>query len=375
MPSRIYLLLTTAYLFVLAGCSSVSDPENAIYSLTAEEAVTAEQAERIGDALSLYPPDTQFAIALIEDSTARYYGAIRVADTLKNTRNSDAVFEIGSISKVFTSSLLAHASVDGTVDPDESVRHYLDFAMKDSVDFTFTQLSNHTSGLPRLQPGFLWNMLLNSDNPYAYFGDEDLVTYLTEDVELDSKPGEEHVYSNLGAGLLGYTLEQAGGATYGELLNRHIFDPLGMTRSTTFQADIKEYLVPGLDKRGRETSNWDLNALAGAGAIYSTVRDLSRFALANFDPTNEVYSLQRQTTFSNEEGTEVAMGWFISTRNSGERWYWHNGGTGGYRTSMVLDPENHRSVIVLSNISAGHSEAAEIDRLGFDLMGSLSERD
>jgi len=105
------------------------------------------------------------------------------------------------------------------------------------------------------------------------------------------------------------------------------------------------------------------------------VLDLSRFALANFNPSNEAYALQRQTTYNNEDGIEVAMGWFISTRTSGERWFWHNGGTGGYRSIMILDPENRQSVIVLSNISAGHSEAAEIDRLGFDLMGSLSGTD
>nr|WP_278336124.1 serine hydrolase domain-containing protein [Rhodohalobacter mucosus] len=312
----------------------------------------------------------------MDDSTARYYGAIRTADTLKNMSNSESVFEIGSISKVFTSTLLAHASVEGGINPDEPIRNYLETEMKDSAEFTFMQLSNHTSGLPRLPPGFIWNMLLNTSNPYAYFGEEDLITYLREDVELEYEPGEEHAYSNLGAGLLGYALEQAEGASYEELLNRHIFRPLGMTRSTTVQEGIQQYLVPGLDKRGRETSNWDLNVLQGAGAIYSTAHDLSRFALANFDPSNEVYALERQTTFSNEEeNLEIAMGWIISTRSSGDRWYWHNGGTGGYRTIMVISPENNRGVIVLSNISAGHSEAAEIDRLGFDLMGSLSDTD
>ena len=368
---RFHLLFATCCFFVLTGCSSVSEPEKAVFSLSPGESVTAEQAERIGNTLSLYPNNTQFAIALIEDSSATFYGAYRDADTLKVTRNTDAVFEIGSISKVFTSTLLAHSTVDGTVEPDSSIRPYLDVSMKDSVDVTYTQLSNHTSGLPRLPPGFLWNMIWNGNNPYAYFGDEEMRAFLREEIELESNPGEEHLYSNLGSGLLGYALEQAEGESYEELLQSRIFNPLEMTRSTAVRENIEEHLVAGLNKRGNETSNWDLNALAGAGAIYSTVRDLSRFALANFDPSNEVYELQRQPTLNIEEGREVAKGWFISTRSSGDRWYWHNGGTGGYRTIMILDPNHNRGVIVLSNISAGHSEAAEIDRLGFDLMGTL----
>jgi CubicO group peptidase (beta-lactamase class C family) len=367
------LVFISALLF--QACSSVSEPEKAVYSLEPSEIISNEQIDRIGNAIALFPNETQLSIAFVIDSTAYFYGAVREQDTLKTIQNSRDVFEIGSISKVFTSTLLAHLIDQGTLNANDQVRPYLGFAMRDSVDFTFKQLANHTSGLPRVPSGFIWSALLNRDNPYRDYDEEKLRTYLTEDVELNSSPGEEHAYSNLGAGLLGYALEQVEGSTYQELLDSLIFEPYNMNRSSADREDVQEYLVPGLDKRGTVTSNWDLNVLKGAGEIYSSAYDLSRFAIANFDPSNEVLALQRQSTFSDGENTEVAMGWFIRTQQNGDHWYWHNGGTGGYRSFMVMDPQTNKSVIVLSNISAGHSESREIDRLSFDLMRFLTEAD
>lgn len=131
---------------------------------------------------------------------------------------------------------------------------------------------------------------------------------------------------------------------------------------------IEEYLVTGLTKRGGSAKNWDLADLAGAGGILSTAEDLSLFIQANFNPDDPVLSLQRESTFQVNDNMEVAMGWFILNRDSGERWYWHNGGTGGYRSSIVMNPEQKIGVVVLSNISAGHSKADKIDRLSFNLM-------
>jgi|AntRauTorckE6833_2_1112554.scaffolds.fasta_scaffold26318_2 CubicO group peptidase (beta-lactamase class C family) len=126
-----------------------------------------------------------------------------------------------------------------------------------------------------------------------------------------------------------------------------------------------------LSKRGKPTSYWDFGALDGAGAILSTAEDLTRFTRANFNQGNELLNLQRQKTFTIDENKDMALAWFILKRESGHRWHWHNGGTGGFRSSMVLDIEDRKSVIVLSNISAGHSHAASIDRLSFALLESL----
>jgi len=206
------------------------------------------------------------------------------------------------------------------------------------------------------------------NNPYKNFDAEELRTYLKEDLIMPRDSGETHRYSNLGAGLLGFFLEEIEQRSYEELLQQKIFEPMGMRRSTTDLKKIEDYLITGLTKRGGNAQNWDMADLAGAGGILSTSEDLSRFIQANFNSDASVLSLQRESTFQVNDNMEVAMGWFILRRENGARWYWHNGGTGGYRSSVVMDPDQKTGVVVLSNISAGHSEAGKIDRLSFDLM-------
>ena len=367
---KIIKLFSLSILFLLLhiSCSSVSEPEKAVNELQITDELTQIEIDSIASALSLFPDGTQFSIAFISDSGVSFFGAHRNDDDLKNIDNHDRVFEIGSISKVFTSTLLAHAIYDSVISADQTVRSALDIEMAGNPDFTFLQLSNHTSGLPRLPGGYTFNFLLNMSNPYKIFDEEELKAYLKSDLILSRDPGETHSYSNLGAGLLGLFLSELENSSYENLLQSKIFEPMGMIRSTTDRRMVEGQLVMGLTKRGGSAENWDLAALAGAGGILSTSEDLSRFIQANFDPDDPVLSLQREATFQVNDNMDVAMGWFILERDSGAHWYWHNGGTGGYRSSIVMDPEQKTGVVVLSNITAGHSEAGKIDGLSFDLM-------
>lgn len=360
--------LPVLFLLLFVSCSSISEPEKAVNELQVTNELTQAEIDSIASVLSLYPNGTQFSIAFISDSVVSFYGAHRNNDDLENIDNHDRVFEIGSISKVFTSTLLAHAIHDSVISAEQTVRNTLDIEMAGNPDFTFLQLSNHTSGLPRLPGGYTLNFLWNMNNPYKIFDAEELRTYLKDDLIVPRGPGESHRYSNLGAGLLGFFLGEIEQKSFEELLQEKIFEPRGMSRSTTDREMIEDYLVTGLTKRGGSAKNWDLADLAGAGGILSTAEDLSRFIQANFNPDDRVLSLQRESTFQVNDNMEIAMGWFILNRDSGEQWYWHNGGTGGYRSSVVMNPEQKIGVVVLSNISAGHSEADKIDRLSFDLM-------
>lgn len=354
--------------FCVVSCESVSDPESAINELETTSYYTSEETDLIFDALSFYPNDTQLSLAIIDSSGTHYYGAKRSSDSLITIENNKSIFEIGSITKVFTSSLLAHQVVESDLDPDTTVRSFLNFELKDSVDFTFKQLANHTSGLPRVPGGFIWNAIFNADNPYKNFDKEKLKTYLSEEVELEYTPGTDHAYSNLGTGFLGFVLEQYTGKTYESLLVDEIFEPLVMLNSTTERQNISNTLVKGVNRKGGEATNWDLSSLVAAGGIYSSTEDMVKYAKAQLDTTNEVYNYQKEPTYRISDDQQVALGWFVITREDNSKIYWHNGGTGGYRSSMALNPGNGTAVIVLSNISAGHSKASLIDRLSFDLL-------
>lgn len=330
-----------------------------------------EQQALIYEYLKGFPDRTQASLAVIENGTVRFYGVIREADTLLAHANQDRVFEIGSLSKVFTATLLAGFIIQETIDPDDRINDFLAFTLKDHTEITFRQLANHTSGLPRMPDNFALSAMMNPGNPYQNYDEEKLEKYLTESLRLSFEPGEKSEYSNLGAGLLAYALERYSGKTYGELLESLVFSRYGMTRSTTRREVFKDNLVTGLSAAGEETPNWDFSALIGAGGILSTAEDLSKFALAHFEDSNGELALTRTKTFSDSAGPDMGLGWYIIQTESGDTWYWHNGGTGGYRSSMALDVHSKNGIIILSNVSAYHRDSQKIDTLCFALMNIL----
>lgn len=332
------------------------------------------QLDTITRYAAAFPNGAQLAIALIRDDQVYFLGMIREKDTLGNVVNHQSVFEIGSVTKVFTSSLLAQCSREGIVGIDTPVQAYFDFplkmAEKDGAPVTLKTLANHTSGLPRMSPGLLQLAFTDFKNPYKTYRAADLENDLQAAVTLNSKPGEKYLYSNFGAGLLGHILAKQSGKTYAALLQERIFAPLQMTRSCADRADLKSTLVPGLGPAGDTVSNWDFDAVKGAGAILSTAEDLSKFVAANFgdDPALQ---LQREKTFTVSEKMDVALGWHILKPANAGPWYWHNGGTGGYTSNVAMNTAKKTGVIVLSNVSAFHPKMSDLEQICFKLMRSL----
>jgi CubicO group peptidase (beta-lactamase class C family) len=282
----------------------------------------------------------------------------------------DSIFRIGSISKVFTSTLLADAAAKTEVALDEPIH----MPLKDDLKITYKQLSNHTSGMPRLPKNLFYLSSFRSDNPYKEYDEKLLEDYLANELVLDQAPGELSSYSNLGAGLLGHLLSIKTGSSYEELLQNRIFSKYEMTLSSSEKDNIEGNLVLGLDKQGEVTSNWDLASLKGAGGIFSTVGDLAKFANAHLYDDDEVLALSRKRTFTLNENMDIALGWHIINTQSGEKWHWHNGGTGGYSSSMAMDIENKKAVILLSNVSAFSKLQKNIDPLCFELMNDLKKQ-
>ena len=336
-------------------------------------AQTEAQKKLISETLKFYPDHTQVAFALIENGKTGYYGVQRENDSLIMVENSSSVFEIGSITKVFTSTLLADFVIDGKVKLDDPINGYIRIPLKDSIRFTFKQLANHTSGLPRMPADFAKTAMLTPDNPFKNYDNKKLEEYLSTSLKLENEPGKVCQYSNLGAGLLGYVLCEISGEDYQTLLKKMIFSKHGMTSSTTRRDEVGPRLVKGLDGKGKETSNWDLAALVGAGGILSTVEDLSRFALAQFDTANKELELTRVKTWFDSQGLDLGLGWHVVKSKIGAEWYWHNGGTGGYTTSMAIDMNRQNGIIILTNISAFNENSKKIDELCFALMKTLKQ--
>ncbi len=346
----------------------------AINSLSNNDGVIDDnQIKLIFENSKYFPNNTQISLAFINGDNVTYYGLKRQNDSILYFSNYQDVFEIGSITKVFTANILAKSVIDNKIKLNENINDYLNIKFKNNISISFKSLANHTSGLPRMPSNFEQEAN-SSDNPYKHYNDKYLKDYLTNFMEIDNKDIGKSEYSNLGMGLLGFTLSNIYNLNYEELYEKYIFSKYNM-KNTTFNINlVNKKLVKGLDIEGNYTSNWELASLSSAGGILSNVEDLSKYGIAHFNKSNLDLMLMTKKTVKVNDQVDVGLGWhIINSEKSENKWHWHNGGTGGYTSSMVIDIKNLVGVIVLSNVSAFNAFEGNIDQLCFELMKTLED--
>lgn len=279
--------------------------------------------------------------------------------------DADSVFEIGSITKVFTATLLADMAERGEVKLDDPIAKYLPSNMRvpsrNGRLITLIDLSTQTSGLPRLPD----NMKpANPRNPYADYTVTLLYEFLSRH-ELRRDPGAEFEYSNLGVGLLGHVLALRAGKSYEALVKDRILDPLDMDHTAiTLTPWMTKHLATGHNNNGEVMQNWDVGALTAAGGIRSTMNDMLKFARANLQTRGRLQQIMQRTHAQRAPATNgafIGMNWIIVRRGEQEV-VWHNGGTGGYRTWLGFDRRKALAAVVLTNSTHG------ADDLGFELL-------
>ncbi|BFP40798.1 hypothetical protein FGF1_16430 [Flavobacteriaceae bacterium GF1] len=333
--------------------------------------VSARQMELVQETLQTFPEGTEFSLGFLYEGETHYFGARLVDGHSEEVANSNHLFEIGSITKVFTSTLLTSLVLEGQVRLEDPVQKHIGFTLGTAQEITLEQLANHTSGLPRMPSNL--DLFEDPDNPYKAYDDQKMKAYLVNDLKLNHPPGTEYEYSNLGAGLLGFLVAKLSGSPYEEFVRDKVFSEYEMLHSTTDRTKIRGKLVPGLDPDGREVSNWDFDALTGAGAIFSSVVDLAKFGNAQFDSTDTKLVMTQRPTFIPNDEFKVGLGWHILNQENGKELLWHNGGTGGYSSSMALDVQNKQGIIVLSNVSAFHPFRRNVDELCLSLMETFKK--
>jgi D-alanyl-D-alanine-carboxypeptidase/D-alanyl-D-alanine-endopeptidase len=282
--------------------------------------------------------------------------------------------EIGSITKTFTSLLLADGVVRGEWSLDDPVRSLLpggtDVPSRDGVEITLAHLATHTSGLPHAPVPLVRGSveMLRGRDPYADLTTDGLLEALAA-ARLRRTPGTGGVhYSNLGVGVLGQALAHATGTSYGALVEQRVCRPLGLVDTAThdrLSAEQRSRLVPGHRGRRRPAAAWPLDGMPGAGALHSTVDDLLRYLGAQLDPdSTPLGDAVRLTQRPRVEGRQpIGLGWLRNDRPA--RLWWHNGGTGGFRSFAGFVPDRHVAVAVLSN----HSRS--VDLLGLRTLRVL----
>ena len=460
-----------------------------------DKIISKNQTKLIFEKSKYFPNNTQISLAFINGDNVNYYGIKRKNDSIVYINNNQHIFEIGSITKVFTANLLAKAAIDNKIKLADYINDYLNIKLNNDNRISFKSLANHTSGLPRMPTNFeiekldsadivkvrhilipykdalassedvqntklsakiradsifseiitnnvkfesflsfssdtevgnefgeieftifdgfapefrdfsfnneigsidivetvfgyhiieilakaekkkLVNLRNLDDNPYKYYDNDDLEDYLINFLEIDKNALGDSSYSNLGFGILGYTISEIYEMSYEDLVKQVIFSKYKMQNTflNAEQADIR--LVNGLNKDGRETANWDLSAMVSAGGILSNVEDLVKYGVAHFDESNIELNLLKEKTIKVNEQIDVGLGWhIINSEKSENKWHWHNGGTGGYTSSMALDIKNKIGLVILSNVSAFNPFQGNIDQLCFELMMTFKDK-
>jgi D-alanyl-D-alanine-carboxypeptidase/D-alanyl-D-alanine-endopeptidase len=260
-------------------------------------------------------------------------------------------FEIGSVTKTFTTLALAEMVERKMVALEDPVRNYLP---PDTIppgkagvaEIRLIDLATQSSGLPRLplnmHPG-------DPLNPYADYTPQLLYEFLgTQTLRLIPNAG--FLYSNLGMGLLGHALSLRYGKTYEQMITELVTTPLGLNDTRIdLTENQRKRLTPGHDGDGKTVHNWDFNALAGAGALRSTATDLLRYVQAQLDPPEKLKpAIELQHMERRKIGAfgAIALAWIIKPDG---KIYWHNGGTAGYTTYVSFSPERKTGVVVLVN--------------------------
>lgn len=323
--------------------------------------------------LQPFHPNCEIAMAVIKGKQVEYIGLKKHKSTVEKVDNSQQIFEIGSITKVFTAQLLAQAIADKIVKPTTNVHEILGSKLQNKSKITLLQLSNHTSGLMRLPANFIEAApYKNIHQPYQNYTEELLLKALTSNLGQQYPGGTNYNYSNYGMGLLGYLLAKKNGSTYEELLQTTIFQPYGMSSSSTQVIDTQR-LVMSYDNKQNILPLWDMNVLAPAGGIRSSVHDLALFAQQQLFSTDRAIEMMQEPTFTSSDKPQIAMGWHLIADND-NYFLFHNGATGGYSSCMVMDKKSKMAVVALTNIASVYEELGNLDQFCINLLKLLVDR-
>ena len=303
-----------------------------------------QQKQAIGIVVGVIEPAGRRVVA---------YGNLAAGDPTPEsagTLDADTIFEIGSISKVFTSLVLADMVNRKEVNLDDPAAKYLPENVKmperSGKSITLLDLSTHTSGLPPLPSNLKPK---DAADPYAGYSVDDLYQFLSG-YTLPRDPGSEFEYSNLGTGLLGHLLAYRAGTDYESLIGTRITRPLGMPDTgITISSSMKQRMATGHNAVLAPVVNWDLPTLAGAGALRSSANDMLTFleAFLGYKESPLAPAMTAMLEVRRPVGKtkiEIGLAWHILGASA-----WHSGGTGGFRSFAGYDPKARTGVVVLSN--------------------------
>ncbi len=293
------------------------------------------------------PHAVGLSIGVIRDGRkyAYHYGEISKDGGALPT--SETLYEIGSVTKTMTATLLAQAVIDKKVGQDDDVRKYLGEGYPNlehgGRPIALRDLASHTSRLPLLPDDVGSQAGTDPINPEANY-DTEMFDSALRRLRLDGRPGEKLEYSNWGAALLGRALEKAYGEPYEVLLTRHITGPLRMT-STTYKPTERQRdrAAVGHFANGKVAPYQDSGAFGPAGDVLSNLDDMLSYLEAQLSEDLAPIALTHQPGANG-----MGLGWGVRSRD-GHREIQHNGSTNGFTSHVSGYLESRSGCVILTN--------------------------
>ena len=309
----------------------------------------AQLADIVGRRLHGDRTGACMAVAVVEKAqVARTYQCADAAD--RGRIGPDTAFEIGSVSKTMTATLLAGLILQGKGSLDDPLASWLPEGTRvpdyQGQPIRLRHVVTHTSGLPAL-PSRLGATRL--DDPYADLDADALLASLGQ-ARLDAAPGTRYAYSNFASMLLSYAVARRAGSDFETLLRQRLFAPLGMERAYVNAPPPGARAATGHTPNGRPASAWHFATdLAGVGGVRATLDDMVAYVQAGLGWKGQALQPALQLTHQPlSDAPPMAMNWMIA-RVNGRSVLAHEGGTGGFSSFVSIDPARARGVVILSD--------------------------
>lgn len=306
-------------------------------------------------------------VGIIKNNHDKFYsfGSVNINKNEKPKENT--IFEIGSITKTFTTTLLADAHIRNIID----INDYLKkcdlnitngFCFED-IPISLTNLSTHTSGYPRIPN----NLPLTSLTPYDNYYREDLDIFLST-YKLSHKSGKFFEYSNLGLGILGTYLSDKQNESYENLIKKRISEPYKLYDTKIVLNNEQKIRYANGYLSGIETPHWNMekSALSAAGGLHSTINNMLKYLRLQIFDENKIFKLTHIERYIINSNLSIGLGWFIDKINN---IIWHDGGTYGFTSFIGFDKTNKIGVIIMANTFIEND--TRINEIGIKIINIL----
>ena len=311
-----------------------------------------------------------FIIGVKYQDSVFFYGYGSISKDFKQVPDENTIFEIGGLTKTFTSSLVSILVEEGKMDFEKPLNDYLPAAEKNEVtqQITIDQLLTHTSRLPRMPLEFGVKEI-EKNNPYAHYTKQDLMEFYKDYIPLEPKKKKKqkrrnqkkkntdnYSYSHLNYALAEVAIESSQNTSFEKLLTDKILDPINMSDTRIeLSENQKTRLAVGYTTSGQSTPPWTFQSFKASEGLKSTAKDLIKYAEAHMGESNSRLTKAFYTTHEGRKATnrnkkvESARGWHVISPKKYHDIILHTGNTNGHRSYLAFVKESETAVVILTN--------------------------